>query len=341
MPSLLCGEPPLAVLDHDLHCAATTPLAACDAAALHAPRMPPAPRDIRLMDPAPRIEVALDFIRSKRPCSDGYRWLLRRHETRSNYQTLLDELVAQGRAADACWLLDQLGPTDEVLSVDNLCADALVFAGTVTCRGSADVGGLLRVGRRLKVDGGLRVEGDLTVGEELRVAGAVHCAGHTDIGSDARIGWSLSVGRAFTCGGRARVGWDAEISGPARIQGSTVVGQALTVGEDFECLSTVKTGGDLTAAGTVDVRLGIVSAGSVRSARHLQTGWGIRAAHDIVADGAIRAGETLQAGGRIASGDAYGVFAGLVAPIDAWPSSGYVTAACKPERLLSGWWAEA
>lgn len=289
---------------------------------------------------ATRIDVTRDFIRTKRPCSDGYRWYLRRKEAVSDYQSLLDDLVAEGRIADACWLLDHLGPTDDVLSIDALSADAFVYAGTVQCHGSAETSGLLRVGRSLTAGGGVRVQGDLSVGEELRVAAAVSCSGAVKIGGDARIGWSLAVGGALACEGRMRVGWDAEITGAARVQGHTAVGHGLSVGEDFQCLSTVKTGGDLTATGGLDVRLGIVSAGSVRSAGHVQAGWGIRAAQDISADGAIRAGETLQAGGSIEAGDAYGVFAGLAAPIDAWQSSGFVTATRKPERLLTGWWVE-
>lgn len=301
---------------------------------------PCAPATGRAMNATARIDITRDFIRTKRPCADGYRWYLRRKEAVSDYQCLLDDLVAEGRITDACWLLDHLGPTDDVLSIDELSADVFVYAGTVHCRGSAEVSSLLRVGRSLTVGGGVRVQGDLSVGEELRVAGAVSCDGAVKIGGDARIGWSLTVGGALACEGRVRVGWGADITGAARIQGNTHVGHGLSVGEGFECLSTVKTGGDLTAAGAVDVRLGIVSAGSVRSAGHVQAGWGIRAAQDISADGAIRVGETLQAGGSIEAGDAYGVFAGLAAPIDAWQSSGFVTATRKPERLLTGWWVE-
>lgn len=328
MPSLSSGETGLATSAHAL---AVPPRPATPA------RNAPGPAGALAM-PA-RIDITRDFIRTKRPCSDGYRWFLRRKEASSDYQALLDALVAEGRHADACWLLDQMGPTDEVLCVDELSADALVFAGSVECRGTAEVSALLRVGRSLRVGGGLRVQGALTVGEELQVGGAVFCEGAARIGSDARIGWSLSVGGALACAGRVRVGWSADIMGAARIEGNALVGHALSVGQDFECLSTVKTGGDLSAA-TVDVRLGIVSAGSVRGAGHVQAGWGIRAAQDIQAEGAIRAGETLQAGGCIEAGNAYGVFAGLAAPIDAWQSSGFVTAARKPERLLSGWWVE-
>lgn len=52
-----------------------------------------------------RKGITHDFIRSKRPCTDGYRWNLQRQETLSDVQALLADLVAAGRPEDAngCW----------------------------------------------------------------------------------------------------------------------------------------------------------------------------------------------------------------------------------------------
>ena len=91
---------------------------------------------------AAAADITRQFIRAKQPCADGYRWYLRRQEGASNYQALLDDLVREGRVEDACWMLDQFGPTNDVLEVDHLEADALVFAGSVHCRGHADVEGV-------------------------------------------------------------------------------------------------------------------------------------------------------------------------------------------------------
>ena len=147
------------------------------------------PADEAIANPSAATDITRHFIRAKRPCADGYRWYLRRQEGASNYQALLDDLVREGRVEDACWMLDQFGPTNDVLEVDHLEADALVFAGSVHCRGSADVNGVLRTGRSLSVLGGLRVGGALRVGEDLRVAGAVRCEGSARLHGDARVGW--------------------------------------------------------------------------------------------------------------------------------------------------------
>ena len=77
------------------------------------------------------MEFTTRFLRAKSPCANGFRWFVRNVEDGSGYQQALDALVAAGRVDDACWLLTQFGPTNEVLSLDSVDAEALVFAGTL------------------------------------------------------------------------------------------------------------------------------------------------------------------------------------------------------------------
>ena len=92
------------------------------------------------------------FVRAKRPCTDGFRWFVRQFDEGGNYQELLDTMVAAGRVGDACWLLEQFGPTGEVRVVDEIEADALVFAGTLQVRGNVEVEGKLHVGHLADCD---------------------------------------------------------------------------------------------------------------------------------------------------------------------------------------------
>jgi len=138
-------------------------------------------------------DITRDFIRSKRPCAAGYRWYLKREETLSGYQRLLDDLVQEGRVDDACWLLDQLGPTDDVLTLDGLHADALVFAGSVVCHGPLEVGTVIRTGGSLTAAGGVRAGTLLQVGGDVHVEGALQCGG--------AAGWGV------TCGWNGRCAW--------------------------------------------------------------------------------------------------------------------------------------
>jgi len=77
------------------------------------------------------MDLTRNFVKAKRPCAEGFRWFLRTHQSGGDYQPLLDALVRDGRIDDACWLLTQFGPTDAVLSVNAIDAQAIVFAGTL------------------------------------------------------------------------------------------------------------------------------------------------------------------------------------------------------------------
>lgn len=114
------------------------------------------------------LDITTEFIKAKRPCAPGWRWFLRNGMEGSRYQEVLDGLVAAGRVHDACWLLDQFGPTHDVLVVDTLAVDALVFAGPVEVRGGVESSALLRVGRRLTAGGSVRGDGGVATGDDLR-----------------------------------------------------------------------------------------------------------------------------------------------------------------------------
>jgi len=81
-----------------------------------------------------------------------FRWFLRNHADGSDYQPLVNALVDAGRVEDACWLLTQFGPTDEVLQVDAIDAEAMVFAGTLEVQGNIEVTTVLRSGRSIRAD---------------------------------------------------------------------------------------------------------------------------------------------------------------------------------------------
>ena len=279
------------------------------------------------------------FVRAKRPCTDGFRWFVRQFDEGGNYQDLLDTMVAAGRAGDACWLLEQFGPTNEVRELDAIEADAVVFAGTLRVRGGVDVEGKIHVGRTLQVGGGVRVGGDLIVGEDLRVEGNVRVDGNADIGADVRVGWGLEVLSALRCGGELRAGWDLRCGAHLELGGNAVVGQDLHCADELRCFKGLQLGGDLCAENSVRVDQGIVAGGSVSSALHLEVGWGIRAGGAICAQGSIRAGESLEAGEAICAGEGYGVFAGLDVQTEAWEACARVSAPERPAGLMSGWWA--
>jgi len=283
------------------------------------------------------MEFTKRFLRAKSPCADGFRWFSRHVQDGGGYQQALDTLVAAGRVDDACWLLEQFGPTNEVLTLEALDAEALVFAGTLVVRGPIDAG-RLRVGRAVRAGAGLRVHGPLGVGEDLRVEGALVCEGALQVGGDLRCAWGAEVHGACTGGGDARVAWDLLCHGPLALAGHALVGQDLWAHAGVACGKGLRGGGQIDCGGDLRAGQGIVAGGALTGAGHIEAGWGIRAAHDIVAQGAIKAGESLVAGGVIRAGQGYGVYAGLNVQRDAWEASAQVCASERPAGLLSGCW---
>ena len=116
--------------------------------------------------------------------------------------------------------------------------------------------------------------------------------------------------------------------GPKRCGARCRAGQGLSVGGAIAC------GHDL------EVGKGILVGADIRCDGHIEAGWGIKARDGIEAGGAIKAGESLYCEGEIRAGKGYGVYAGLIVPVDAWEASAQVRASIKPERLMSGWWLE-
>lgn len=283
------------------------------------------------------MDFSKHFLKAKRPCTDGFRWYIRHCPDVSNYQETLDALVADGRASDACWLLDQFGPTDGVRELDSLDAEAMVFAGTLIVRGNIDAGQLLRCGRALHVGGGIRCGGDLRTGEDLRCEGALHVGGQLEVGGDLRVHWSIDAQGDVSVGGELRSGWGVTCGGGLALGGNAHVGGTLQAGGEVGCGKGLQCGEDLIAARIRAVQ-GILAGQSIDCGTHLEAGWGIRAGDAIAAGGAIRSGEGLEAGGEIRAGRDYGIFAGLDVQRADWESSARIVAARRPDALMSGLW---
>jgi len=285
------------------------------------------------------MQLTKNFVKAKNPCASGYKWFLRDHNGQGDYQAVLDALVADGRVDDACWLLDQFGPTDCVLQVDAVDAAAIVFAGTLVARRGISVDTVVRAGRRIVTGGGVRAGGSIVAGENIEAQGSIVSDGAIRAGGDIHAGWGVSAGTRLDCGGGLRAAWDVRIGQDLRVAGPVLAAQGLEIGGALRCEQGVKTDGDVRVQGELMVGRGIQAAGTVLCGDHLEAGWGIKAGGDVAADGAIRVGEGIEAGGQILAGPGHGVYAGLRVRMDAWDVSARVCASERPQALVSGYWA--
>lgn len=283
------------------------------------------------------MDITKDFIKLKQPCSDGYRWYLRHAPPDGTYQQLLDALVADGRSKDACWLLDQFGPTDAVLQLDHLDAHDFIFAGAIEVRGTIEVTGTLRAGRGIRAGGGIRVQERLQAGDDIHCGAALYCGESLDVKGRVHAAWNVLVQGDLECED-LRAGWDFTCTGAVRLRGAAQVGQEMQI-SSIHCEKGIRAGGDITSDADIVARQGIECGGTLRCGGHLFTDWGIKALAQIEASGAISAGESLYTEGEICAGDGYGVYAGLNVPEHAWESSARVHACRRPRSLRSGHWA--
>ena len=113
-------------------------------------------------------------------------------------------LVADGRVGDACWLLDQFGPTDAVLRLDEIDASAVVFAGTIEVRRGINVDSVVRAGRGIIAGGGIRAGESVIAGENIQSGAQIASAGLLRAGGDISAEWGIETADTLDCAGNAR-----------------------------------------------------------------------------------------------------------------------------------------
>ncbi|WP_312436781.1 hypothetical protein [Achromobacter sp.] len=285
------------------------------------------------------MQLTKKFVKAKNPCAGGYKWFLRDHNGQGDYQAVLDALVADGRVGDACWLLDQFGPTDAVLRLDTLDANAIVFAGTLEVRMGINVDTVVRAGRSLITGGGIRAGESIVAGENITAGGNIASGGNLRAGGDVAADWGIEIATRLDCGGNVRAKWDICAGQDLAVTGHLHAGQDINTQGAIKCGQGIKAGGGVTAEQEINAGCGIQAGGSIQSGEHLACGWGLIAGEDIRAEGAIRAGEGAQAAGVIEAGAGHGVYAGLSVRLDAWDLCARVVAQTRPEQLVSGYWA--
>ncbi|WP_454674276.1 hypothetical protein [Achromobacter pestifer] len=284
------------------------------------------------------MQLTKKFVKAKNPCAGGYKWFLRDHNGQGDYQAVLDALVADGRISDACWLLDQFGPTDAVLKLDAVDANAIVFAGTLEVRMGINVDTVVRAGRSIITGGGIRAGETIMAGENITAAANIASGGNLRAGGDVMADWGIETATGLDCGGNVRAKWDICAGQDLAVTGHLHAGQDVQTQGAIKCGQGIKTGGDLRAAKEINAACGIQAGGSIHCGDHLASGWGMIAGGDIRADGSIRSGEGVQAEGEIQAGDGHGVYAGLSVRLDAWSVCARVAAQTRPTQLVSGHW---
>lgn len=282
------------------------------------------------------VDISSRLIRAKRPCADGYRWYVRHGQGTATYVELLRALQMAGRAGDASWLLQQFGPTDDVLELDELSDECLVFPGTVRVRGNVDVASMIHVGGHLVTRGGVRAGGDVTVGGDLQCDGALQAEGVVRCAS-LRLGMPL-LAQAVHCAGALRSDSAVHLRGELVVGEQAAIRGTLDVAGHVSCTRSLQALEDVRVGGALRAGHGIRCGGNLTCDGPLSAGWGLRVSGDIEGHDTIQAGESIVCGGALAAGRGYGIYAGLAVREADWEHSGQVVSRMRPVALRSGLW---
>ena len=120
--------------------------------------------------------ITKEFLKTLSPCVDGYKWFCETYPDGGKYQEILDKLCELDRFCDACWLLDKVGATDDVLEIDsiddkekNICFAGSIIASKNLILKNIKSGGYIEACRYIEADWSIEAGEDFGVYAGLRV----------------------------------------------------------------------------------------------------------------------------------------------------------------------------
>ena len=120
--------------------------------------------------------ITSQMLRDWSACADGYRWFLTTYPAgEADYQAVLDALAEADRQNDAKWLMDRVGPTDDVLDLGERVERKHLFAAGHLRVGSAVIAGRVRAGRGIKAGRGIEAAEVQVSAERSMSCGIGHC----------------------------------------------------------------------------------------------------------------------------------------------------------------------
>lgn len=114
--------------------------------------------------------ITKEFLKTLSPCTGGYRWFCETYPDGGKYQEILDKLCELDRFDDACWLIDEVGETVDVLEIDSIYdkGKSICFAGTIIARKNLVLKNI-KAGWSIKADGYIETGEDFGVYAGLRM----------------------------------------------------------------------------------------------------------------------------------------------------------------------------
>jgi len=153
--------------------------------------------------------ITKELLKQHSPCIDGYRWFCENYPNGGKYQEILDKLCDHDRFADACWLLDKIGATTDILEIDTIedSDKYICFAGSVIVKNEIKVKSI-RAGESIKAGGYIEASGSIEAGRSIKADWDIEAGGSIKADWYIEAGESIKAGRYIEAGGYIEAGKD-------------------------------------------------------------------------------------------------------------------------------------
>ena len=132
---------------------------------------------------------------------------------KAGYQDMLDKAVAAGHTDYAEWLLNKVGPTEDVLELESVDDEKLdiVFAGHIKFKFGAILhrlisGWSINAGRSINAGGSIDAGGAINAGWSIDAGCSIDAGGYIDAGGSINAGKSIKAGESIKAGGSINAG---------------------------------------------------------------------------------------------------------------------------------------
>lgn len=115
------------------------------------------------------MKITKQFLIERGACAPGRNWFTKHFPEGGEHQDVLNALAAEDLADYASWLIEKIGPTEDVLELEQVETEHSVF-----CAGRISVRGFLRVGKWLLAGGGIDAGEGMGVFAGLNVRVSMH-----------------------------------------------------------------------------------------------------------------------------------------------------------------------
>ena len=152
--------------------------------------------------------ITRDHLAQLGACKSGMDFYDRTYpDGKAEYQDMLDKAVAGGHTDYATWLLEKVGPTEDVLEVEEINSKELdiVFAGRVFAKLGIIVRRLI-AGLGIEAGCGIKAGWGIKAGCGIKAGGGIEAGCDIEAGCGIKAGWGIEAGCGIEAGGGIKAG---------------------------------------------------------------------------------------------------------------------------------------